>query len=79
MKTLGLALLAAIVGYLAGMFCGMFFIETFSSNPHDRSLEAAMTGAFVIGPVVAMVFVIVVLLSRSRRTGPSVHCEENAS
>jgi hypothetical protein len=66
MKTFGLALLAGIGGYIAGLFGGMVLIETFSSNRHDRSLEAAMTGAFVIGPLMAAVAVIVLLIFRSR-------------
>jgi hypothetical protein len=66
MKTFGLAVLAAIGGYLVGLFGGMVLIETFSSNIHDKSIEAAMTGAFVIGPLVAVAAVIVVLIFRSR-------------
>ncbi|HSB44476.1 MAG TPA: hypothetical protein VLD60_05655 [Nitrospira sp.] len=67
MKTLGLAVLAAIGGYLIGLFGGMLLVETFSSNQHDKSVEAAMTGAFVVGPLMAVVAVIVLLIFRSRR------------
>ena len=67
MKTFGLAVLAAIGGYLIGLSCGMFLIETFSSNRHDQSVEAAMTGAFVIGPLMAVTAVIMVLVVRARR------------
>ena len=66
MKTFGLSVLAAIVGYLVGFFGGMFLIETLSSNPHDKSVEAAMTGAFVVGPLVAVVAVIGTLIYRAR-------------
>lgn len=65
MKTLGLAVFAAIGGYLTGLFSGMLLIETFSSNRHDQSLEAAMTGAFVTGPLMAAAAVIIVLVLRS--------------
>lgn len=65
MKTFGLAVLAAIGGYLIGLFCGMFLIEAFSSNRHDQSVEAAMTGAFVIGPLMAVTAVIMVLVVRA--------------
>ncbi len=68
MKTFGLSLLAAIGGYLLGLFGGMLLIETFSSNSHDKSVEAAMTGAFVFGPLVAIVTVILTLLFRSHRS-----------
>ena len=66
MKTFGLAVLAAIGGYIIGLFGGMILIETFSSNVHDKSIEAAMTGAFVIGPLVSVAAVIVVVVFRSR-------------
>ena len=68
MKTSALAMLAAIGGYLVGLFSGMLLIETFSSNRHDQSVEAAMTGAFVIGPLMAVTAVIVVVVARGRRS-----------
>ena len=58
-------MLSAIGGYLMGLFGGMLLIETFSSNQHDKSVEAAMTGAFVSGPLMAVVAVIVMLVFRS--------------
>ena len=67
MKTFGLTVLAAIGGYFIGLFGGMLVVETFSSNQHDKSVEAAMTGAFVVGPLMAVVAVIVLLIFRSRR------------
>ncbi len=69
MKTFGLALLAAIGGYLVGLFGGILLIEVFSSNTHDTSVEAAMTGAFVFDPLMALIAVIVVLRSRHSRAG----------
>ena len=39
---------------------GYFLVEGLSSNTHDRSLEAAMTGAFVVGPLFAVVAFIIV-------------------
>jgi type IV secretory pathway VirB2 component (pilin) len=67
MKLFGLSLLAAIVRYFIGLFGGMSLVETFSSNAHDRSMEAAMTGAFVIGPVAALVAVLVTIIYGLRR------------
>lgn len=66
MKTFGLAVLGAIGGYLIGLFSGIFLIETFSINRHDQSVEAAITGAFVIGPLMAATAVFVVVVFRSR-------------
>lgn len=55
MKAFLIAVALGFVGYLAGAFGGGFLINTFSSNAHDRSLETAMTGAFVCGPIVGLV------------------------
>ena len=48
-------LLFAVAGYLLGAFGGGFLISVMSANQHDRSVEAAMTGAFVTGPLLALV------------------------
>lgn len=53
-RIIGFALLALVAGYGVGLFGGMWLVNTFSSNRQDRALEAAMTGAFVIGPLVAV-------------------------
>jgi hypothetical protein len=68
MKTFGLAVLGAIGGYLIGLCSGMLLVENLSNNRHDRSVEAAMTGAFVIGPLMAATAVIIVLVLRFRRS-----------
>lgn len=53
LKMLGLVIIAGVVGYMVGLFGGMFLVDAFSTNTHDKALEAAMTGAFVIGPGIA--------------------------
>lgn len=68
MKTIWVGILAAVGGYVFGLFGGMVLIENVSSNTHDRSLEAAMTGAFVIGPAMAVLAVIVILVYRISRS-----------
>ena len=55
MKRFGLAMLAGMLGYVAGAIAGYFLINSFSGNPHDRSVEAAMTSVFLTGPVGAIV------------------------
>jgi hypothetical protein len=47
-------LLYASGGYLIGAIAGYFAIAALSSNTHDRSVEAAMTGIFILGPVGAI-------------------------
>lgn len=54
MKRFGLALLAAIAGYLVAAVAGYVLIGHLSSNVHDRTLEAVVTGAFVVGPLGAV-------------------------
>ena len=67
MKTLGLALLAAVVGYAVGTFASMALIERFSSNQYDRSVEAAMTSALVVGPLIGLLSAGLVVAYRTAR------------
>ena len=62
LKIIGLAILALIVGYGIGLFGGMWLVNTFSANVQDRELEAAMTGAFVYGPLTALLALVGTLL-----------------
>ena len=55
MKGFGIAMLFAMVGYLIAVVASYFLVDLLSSNMHDRSLEAAMTSAFVFGPLGAVV------------------------
>ena len=70
MRRLGIGLACAAGGYLLGALVGYFLIATFSSNSHDRSVEAAMTAAFVVGPfggVIAFVIGVVFGGRKARR------------
>ena len=51
MKQFGIGLLCAIVSYVIVAFLSYFLIGKFSSNGHDRSVEASMTSLFVFGPI----------------------------
>ena len=62
MKKFAIAVLAGLVGYIAGAIGGYFLIATFSSNTHDRSVEAAMTGAFAAGPIAAIVAAVAAMM-----------------
>lgn len=64
------ALAFAIVGYVLGVVIGYFLVLSFSGNVHDRELEAAMTGAFVAGPALALVGAVFGLVRGARR-GPA--------
>lgn len=50
-----LVLLFAVLGFVVAAVAGYFLVGLLSPNQHDRSVEAAMTSVFVIGPVGAIV------------------------
>lgn len=54
MKRIGVAFLMGLVGYVAGGLIGYGLVMLLSSNVHDRAMEAAMTGAFFVGPITAI-------------------------
>ena len=54
LRRIGFGLLWAVPGYLFGAVGGGSLLYLVSTNQHDRSLEASMTGAFVLGPLVAL-------------------------
>lgn len=66
MKRFGIALAWSLLGYVAMALLGYALIGQFSTNVHDRQLEAAMTAAFVTGPLGA-VFGFIVGFIRGRR------------
>jgi len=72
MKRLGIGLLCALGGYFVGAVAGYFLIEWFSSNMHDRSVEAAMTSAFFCGPLGAAVAFIVGFIWSGRSKSAAV-------
>ncbi len=69
MKIFVLSLLTAVGGYLIGVGGGILLVNLLSTNTHDKSVEAAMTGAFVTGPVTALLSFIVTLTYLLRRKG----------
>jgi uncharacterized membrane protein YeaQ/YmgE (transglycosylase-associated protein family) len=65
LRRVGLGMLWAIPAYLVGAFGGGFLVSLLSSNTHDRSIEAAMTGAFVLGPLAGLIGFVVGAVRRS--------------
>ncbi len=71
MRRFVFGLFGAILGYVVGAFGGGFAISVLSSNHYDVSVEAAMTGAFVIGPLGALIgLVIGVVRGSPRKSDP---------
>jgi hypothetical protein len=55
MRRLVFSLIGTIGGCVLGAVVGYALVSRASSNTHDRPVEAAMTGAFVTGPLGAVV------------------------
>ena len=54
-KAIVFAFVLAVGAYFIGLFACLFLLPLISSNTHDVQLEAAMTGAFVVGPLFGIV------------------------
>jgi hypothetical protein len=61
-KIFGLSILTGVGGYAVGLAVGVVLINLLSSNRYDKSMEAAMTGAFVTGPAIALISFIAMLV-----------------
>jgi NAD(P)H-hydrate repair Nnr-like enzyme with NAD(P)H-hydrate dehydratase domain len=64
-----MAMAGLAIGYVMGAVLGGLAVSGLSPNRHDRSQEAAMTGAFVTGPIGGLAGAIA-LMVRSRRRRP---------
>lgn len=78
MKSFLIAALLGVVGYVVGAVACYFLVEVLSSNQHDRSLEAAMTGAFLGGPLAALLTFVIGLVCLSRKR-PGSHEQDRPS
>jgi len=62
-----IGVLLLLVGYLVGAVGGYALLLTSTGNTHDAPVEAAMTGAFVTGPGVALLVIVIwLVISRPR-------------
>ena len=59
MRRVGFGFLWGAIGYLSGAFGGGWLISQMTSNHFDGDVEAAMTGAFVTGPLVGVIAFII--------------------
>ena len=68
LRRIGFGILWGFVGYLCGAFGGAWLVSQTSSNTHDLSMEATVTGALVIGPLVGLIaFIIGAVRAGSRK------------
>jgi hypothetical protein len=71
MRRLLAALLGMLIGYPLFAFVGYGAIGLFSGNHFDRSVEASMTAAFVIGPMGAIIGLIAGCILGSKKPIPA--------
>ncbi len=69
-KRAALSMGLGVVGYVVGLFGGMGLVYLLSSNQHDQSAEAAMTGAFVVGPLTGLLFAAVCFVRTKLKVRP---------
>lgn len=62
-----IGVLLLLLGYLVGAVGGYTLLLSSTGNTHDAPVEAAMTGAFVTGPVVALLIALLWFLASGRR------------
>jgi membrane associated rhomboid family serine protease len=62
MRRIVMAVLGLLIGYPVFAFVGYWMIQLFSGNTFDRSMEADMTAVFAIGPLGAIVGLVVGLV-----------------
>jgi hypothetical protein len=61
-------LLGLLLGYPVFAFLGYWAILLLSNNQHDRSVEASMTAAFVVGPAGAVAGLVAgIILGKKKR------------
>lgn len=59
------------VSYVTGALAGGLLTTMLSSNTHDKSVEAVMTGVFYTGPVAAVLgFVLAAALTKPAKARP---------
>lgn len=66
------ALLGLVLGYPVFAFLGYWAIVLLSNNQLDRSVEASMTAAFVVGPAGAVIGLVVGAILGKKRVSASV-------
>lgn len=71
MRRIGIGLVWAVAGYVIGAIGGGLLVGLLSGNRFDREMEATMTGAFVTGPLAAVVALVTgIWRTGRRRAGP---------
>lgn len=71
LKRIFCGIAAAASGYVGGAVLGYVMVGCLSSNTHDRAVEAVMTGAFFVGPLVAVIaFILGFAWGGRKRTVP---------
>ncbi|MEP6690068.1 MAG: hypothetical protein ABJD07_02865 [Gemmatimonadaceae bacterium] len=71
MRRLGFGVLFGVAAYVVAAAASYFLVQRFSSNIHDREMEAGMTGLFFFGPIAGIAGFIAGVVRGGRRGSAS--------
>jgi hypothetical protein len=71
-RRIALAVAWAVGGYIIGAVGGGLLVGMLSSNQFDRQMEQVMTGAFVTGPLAAVIAFVTGFVRAGRRPPPAL-------
>jgi hypothetical protein len=66
-RRIGFGFLWAVPAYFVGAIGGGYLVYALSANRHDLEIEAVMTGAFAIGPLLACIGFVIGAMRGGRR------------
>lgn len=71
-RRLFIGILWGVPAYIGGSFAGGFMLFHLAAAGHDGSIEAAVTGAFVFGPVAALAALIAGFIWAGKPRAPRI-------
>ena len=72
MRRIVMAVLGLLIGYPSFAFAGYWIIPLFSGTSFDRSMEASMIAVFAVGPLGAVVGLVVGMILGGRQPTPKM-------
>jgi hypothetical protein len=66
MQRIAIAFMVGLTCYIEGGLIGYALVMRLSSNVHDLAMETALSGAFFIGPLAALIVALFAVFRQSR-------------